>query len=73
MKFEPLILDGHRNPGYNCSLVAVRDWSAVTGACLMMRTEVFLSVGGFNEELAVGFNDTDLLPACPREKSQRDC
>jgi GT2 family glycosyltransferase len=67
MKFEPLIVDGRRNPGYNCSLTAVRDWSAVTGACLMMRTDVFLSVGGFDEDLAVGFNDTDL---CLRVREQ---
>jgi len=60
MKFEPLFIGGRRNPGYNCSLVAVRDWSAVTGACLMMRLDVFREVGGFDETLPVGFNDTDL-------------
>jgi len=67
MKFEPLIVDGRRNPGYNCSLTAVRDWSAVTGACLMMRTKVFQGIGGFDESLAVGFNDTDL---CLRVRAQ---
>lgn len=59
-KFEPFQRQGARNPGYNCSLVSVRDWSAVTGACLMMRREVFDAVGGFDEKLPVGFNDTDL-------------
>ena len=34
--------------------------SAVTGACLMMRRELFLKAGGFDEELAVTFNDVDL-------------
>lgn len=59
-KFEPFERHGRRNPGYNCSLTAVREWSAVTGACLMMRREIFDAVGGFDEDLPVGFNDTDL-------------
>lgn len=33
---------------------------AVTGACLMLRREVFEQAGGFPEELAVAFNDVDL-------------
>lgn len=33
---------------------------AATGACLMMRKEVFLQAGGFQEDLAVAFNDVDL-------------
>ncbi len=32
----------------------------VTGACLMVRREVFEEAGGFWEELAVAFNDVDL-------------
>lgn len=59
-KFAPLNLNGRRNPGYNCGLVATREWSAVTGACLMMRRDVFDAVAGFDEGLPVGFNDTDL-------------
>jgi O-antigen biosynthesis protein len=38
----------------------VRDYSAVTAACMMMRREVFDAMGGFDEDFAVGFNDTDL-------------
>ncbi len=37
-----------------------RDVFAVTGACLMVRREVFRSVGGFDEGLAVAFTDVDL-------------
>lgn len=37
-----------------------QDCMAVTGACLMIRRELFEEVGGFDEELAVTFNDVDL-------------
>lgn len=40
--------------------VTNRNVSAVTGACLMMRRRVFEEVGGFDESLAVEFNDVDL-------------
>lgn len=36
------------------------DLSAVTAAAMMMRKSVFEEAGGFNEELAVAFNDIDL-------------
>lgn len=38
----------------------VHDMLGVTGACLMVRKEVFNQAGGFAEELAVAFNDVDL-------------
>lgn len=38
----------------------VHNMLAVTGACLMIRKEVFEQAGGFFEELAVAFNDVDL-------------
>lgn len=39
----------------------IRNVSAVTGACLMTRNEVFQAVGGFDEQtFAVAFNDIDL-------------
>ena len=60
-KFKPFLHPaGGRDPGYNGSLSSVRDWSAATAACLMLRTEEFLAVGGLDEALAVGFNDADL-------------
>ncbi|MCR4928160.1 MAG: glycosyltransferase family 2 protein, partial [Lachnospiraceae bacterium] len=46
--------------GYLKQLVCARDVSAVTAACLMMKKSVFDSIGGFNEEYAVDFNDIDL-------------
>lgn len=35
------------------------DYSMVTGACQMVRRSVFDELGGYNERLAVGFNDGD--------------
>jgi GT2 family glycosyltransferase len=59
--FPHHIYHGHPDslPGYFYSLVASRNCLAVTGACLMTRTEVFHEVGGFNEEIAVNYNDVD--------------
>ncbi len=40
---------------------SIRNVSAVTGACLMTRTEVFQEAGGFDaENFAIAFNDVDL-------------
>ncbi|MCA7119243.1 MAG: glycosyltransferase family 2 protein [Acidibrevibacterium sp.] len=48
-------------PGAFDLLRLVRSTSAVTAACLAVRTSVFLEVGGFDEEnLTVAFNDVDL-------------
>ena len=38
----------------------MRDYSAVTAACMMVRRTVFAEAGGFDESFAIGFNDTDL-------------
>ena len=38
----------------------VWDYLAVTGACLMIRRDVFEEAGGFEEQLQVAFNDVDL-------------
>lgn len=47
-------------PGYVGRLQVVQQVSAVTGACLIIKREVFFEVGGFTEELTVAFNDVDL-------------
>ncbi len=47
--------------GYFGSLNTIRNYSAVTAACMMLRKEVFEEVGGFDKEhLPIGFNDVDL-------------
>lgn len=46
-------------PGYFGMSVVTRNYSAVTGACMMVRRSVFEQVGGFDEELGVAYNDVD--------------
>jgi GT2 family glycosyltransferase len=41
-------------------LLVNRETSGVTGACLAMRRETFISIGGFSEIFAENFNDVDL-------------
>ena len=45
--------------GYRNAPHTIREVSAVTGACMMVRREIFEKVGGFDENLAVAFNDVD--------------
>ena len=47
------------HPGYFSRLRMIANYSAVTAACLMVRKEVFIEVGGLDEILAVAFNDVD--------------
>lgn len=58
-KFAALEAGQERRVGYNCSLVSTREYSAVTAACMMVRRDVFLGVDGYDEDLAIGYNDTD--------------
>lgn len=46
--------------GYLNQVIGITNYSAVTGACLMCKRENFEAIGGFNEDLAVSFNDIDL-------------
>jgi GT2 family glycosyltransferase len=47
------------NRGYFDSLICVRNYSAVTAACLMVKKDIFDEVRGFDEKLRVAFNDVD--------------
>ena len=46
-------------PGYGGQVITINNYSAITGACLMCRREVYERVGGFEEKLAVAYNDVD--------------
>jgi len=48
------------HPGYFGRLSLIQNVTAVTGACLLTQKEIFQSVGGFDENLTVAFNDVDL-------------
>lgn len=45
--------------GYFSRIICAQDLSAVTAACMMVKKSVFEEVGGFEEKLAVAFNDVD--------------
>ena len=48
------------HPGYFLSNIVNRNYFAVTGACVMMRRDLFQQLGGFDEELPLNYNDVDL-------------
>ena len=50
----------HDHPNYFGLHRVIRNCSAVTAACAMIRRTVFDEVGGFNENLKVAFGDIDL-------------
>jgi len=49
----------HDDPGYFARAHLAQDLSAVTAACALVKREVYLQLGGFDENLAVAFNDID--------------
>jgi len=46
-------------PGHFFSSVANRNYLAITGAVLMTKRELFESVGGFDEQFPINYNDID--------------
>ena len=51
-------LDG-KDIGYFARVRCAQEYSAVTGACMMVRKSVYEEVGGLDEAFAVAFNDVD--------------
>ena len=48
------------DPGPHSIALMAREVSAVTGACLLIRTELYRRLGGMDEAFAVALNDVDL-------------
>ncbi|MDY3918767.1 MAG: glycosyltransferase family 2 protein [Candidatus Limivivens sp.] len=48
-----------KRTGYLHKAAITQDLSAVTAACMMVKREAFEAAGGFEEKLAVAFNDVD--------------
>ena len=48
------------HPGVNRQLRMTRNYSAVSGACLLTRREIFQQIGGFDETLSHEFAEIDL-------------
>lgn len=46
--------------GYFGRADTIQNVSAVTAACLLMKKNIFEQIGGFDEKLAIAFNDVDL-------------
>jgi GT2 family glycosyltransferase len=46
--------------GYFGRACLEQDLSCITAGCMAMRASVYRDLGGFNEELAIAFNDVDL-------------
>lgn len=49
-----------RRPGYMGRINIINNYSAVTAACMLIRQQVFKEIGGFDENLAIAYNDVDL-------------
>lgn len=47
-------------PGHGARALVTQNLSAVTGACLLVRRDVYEIAGGLDDRLAVAFNDIDL-------------
>ena len=48
------------HPGVNRQLQMTRNYNAVSGACLLVRREVFQQIGGFDEKLSGALANVDL-------------
>jgi len=53
--------------GYMARAGVVQNLSAVTGACLLVARDLYDQVGGFDDRLAVAFNDIDFCLRVARE------
>jgi GT2 family glycosyltransferase len=45
--------------GYNGAIVNIRNYLAVTGACMLVERDVFIEMGGFDERFDPAYQDVD--------------
>ncbi len=58
--FHPFQRYHESDPGYFNFINVIRDFSAVTGACLLTKKEIFTKVGGFDNNFDLYYGDSDL-------------
>jgi O-antigen biosynthesis protein len=58
--FHPLMRQLENSTGYHNILNSMKDCSAVTGACLMIKKEIFDKIGNFDNSFDVYYGDADL-------------
>lgn len=56
---HPYYLHHGTEIGQVCAAIVPRDYSAVTGACMMVRRSDFQAVGGFDPAYRINYNDID--------------
>jgi glycosyltransferase involved in cell wall biosynthesis/SAM-dependent methyltransferase len=56
---HPFYANGGKDMGYWAGNYLTRNTSAVTGACLMTRADLFHELGGFDEAFPLNYNDVD--------------
>ncbi len=56
---HPYYLHDRSEIGQVCAAIVPRDYSAVTGACMMVRRADYLAVGGFDQAFRINYNDID--------------
>jgi glycosyltransferase involved in cell wall biosynthesis len=54
-------------PGHGSSALIIRNYSAVTAACMMTRRDLYERLNGFDERFTFDFNDTDYCLRLRRE------
>jgi O-antigen biosynthesis protein len=58
--FHPFQRFSENDSGYFNSINVIRDFSAVTGACLLIKKSIFSKVNGFDDDFDLYYGDADL-------------
>ena len=58
--FHPAMRQEKNSNVYHNAINVMKDYSAITGACLLTKKEIFKQVGGFDNQFDVYYGDSDL-------------